>query len=158
MHGSGWAGVISALRRPDRDSVRQWRRPPVCGAPILGRACARRRSTVPAVLAVLSGLPRDAVLLADRRTATPADIDIAMRLGAGHPAGPFEVLAGLDADRRRDLGLPARLPEAFTSDAGRRTGMAAVEDDPRLRPAATLTDLLAAGRLGRRPGAGFHTY
>ncbi|WP_448620332.1 3-hydroxyacyl-CoA dehydrogenase family protein [Geodermatophilus sp. URMC 65] len=36
--------------------------------------------------------------------------------------------------------------------------LAAVEDDPRLRPAATLTDLLAAGRLGRRPGAGFHTY
>ena len=36
--------------------------------------------------------------------------------------------------------------------------LAAVEDDPRLRLAAPLTDLLAAGRLGRRPGAGFHTY
>ncbi|WP_448639375.1 3-hydroxyacyl-CoA dehydrogenase family protein [Geodermatophilus sp. URMC 63] len=36
--------------------------------------------------------------------------------------------------------------------------MAAVEDDPRLRPAAALTDLLAAGRLGRKTGAGFHAY
>jgi 3-hydroxybutyryl-CoA dehydrogenase len=36
--------------------------------------------------------------------------------------------------------------------------LAAVENDPRFRPAAPLTDLLAAGRLGRRPGAGFHTY
>ena len=34
--------------------------------------------------------------------------------------------------------------------------MAAVEDEPRLRPAARLYELLAAGRLGRKSGAGFH--
>jgi 3-hydroxyacyl-CoA dehydrogenase-like protein len=61
---------------------------------------------------VLSGLLRDAVLLAERGTATPADIDTAMRLGAGHPAGPFEVLAGLTPEQRRDRGLPADLPAA----------------------------------------------
>lgn len=61
---------------------------------------------------MLSGLLHDAVLLAERGTATPADIDTAMRLGAGHPAGPFEVLAGLTPEQRRDRGLPADLPAA----------------------------------------------
>ena len=41
----------------------------------------------PEVRPVLSGLLRDALLLAERGTATPSDIDTAMRLGAGHPAG-----------------------------------------------------------------------
>ena len=36
--------------------------------------------------------------------------------------------------------------------------LAAVEDDPRFRSAAPLTDLLAAGRHGRTTGADFHTY
>ena len=60
----------------------------------------------PDALPVLSGLLRDAVLLVQRGTATPADIDTAMRLGAGHPAGPFEVLAVLAAADRDALGLP----------------------------------------------------
>lgn len=47
------------------------------------------------VLRMLTGLLRDAVLLVERGTATPGDVDTALRLGAGHPAGPFEVLAGL---------------------------------------------------------------
>ncbi|SFU07685.1 3-hydroxybutyryl-CoA dehydrogenase [Geodermatophilus amargosae] len=68
-----------------------------------------------AALEVLSGLLRDAVLLAGRGTASQADVDIAMRLGAGHPAGPFEVLASLDPDRRNSLGLPGALPEAPAS-------------------------------------------
>ncbi|WP_448639376.1 3-hydroxyacyl-CoA dehydrogenase family protein [Geodermatophilus sp. URMC 63] len=38
-----------------------------------------------------------------------------MRLGAGHPAGPFEVLATLTPDQRGALGLLARLPEVPAS-------------------------------------------
>jgi 3-hydroxybutyryl-CoA dehydrogenase len=59
----------------------------------------------PDVLPVLSGLLRDAVLLVERGTATPADIDIAMRLGAGHPAGPFAVMATLAAEDRARMAL-----------------------------------------------------
>ena len=36
--------------------------------------------------------------------------------------------------------------------------MAAVENDPRIQPAGALRELAAAGRLGRKSGAGFHTY
>ena len=64
----------------------------------------------PPALDALSGLLRDAVLLAERGTATPADIDTAMRLGAGHPTGPFTLLAGLTADQQRGLGVPGQPP------------------------------------------------
>ncbi|WP_143087098.1 3-hydroxyacyl-CoA dehydrogenase family protein [Geodermatophilus ruber] len=83
------------------------------------------RSDVPPVLA---GLLRDAVLLVERGTATPTDIDTAMRLGAGHPAGPFEVLASLPPDVRRELGPPTTLPPGrvgaprFSADGGGWTG------------------------------------
>ena len=76
-----------------------------------------------AALRVLSGLLRDAALLAARSTATPTDIDTAMRLGAGHPAGPFEVLAGLDPALRASLGLPAptaAAPDGAATPADRR--------------------------------------
>jgi 3-hydroxybutyryl-CoA dehydrogenase len=46
---------------------------------------------------LLSGYFADADLLVEREVATPADIDTAMRLGAGYPLGPFEV-------RRADPG------------------------------------------------------
>ena len=70
----------------------------------------------PAAQEVLSGLLRDATLLAERGTATPADIDIAMRLGAGHPAGPFEVLAGLTAEQRDALSVPGGRQRVPTPD------------------------------------------
>ncbi|WP_171057987.1 3-hydroxyacyl-CoA dehydrogenase family protein [Modestobacter altitudinis] len=71
----------------------------------------------PPALDALSGLLRDAVLLAKRGTATPADIDTAMRLGAGHPTGPFTLLAGMTADQQRGLGLPGQqLPETSAPD------------------------------------------
>ena len=64
------------------------------------------------VLAVLSGLLHDAILLVERGTATLADVDVAMRLGAGHPAGPFEVLASLPADEQARFGLTAPSSDA----------------------------------------------
>ena len=81
----------------------------------------------PQVLPVLTGLLRDAALLVGRGTATRADVDTAMRLGAGHPGGPFEVLAALPPEERQRLGLA--LPEnvgepaaAGTTDAPAWTG------------------------------------
>lgn len=44
--------------------------------------------------ALLDRYYTDADRLADRGVASPDDIDLAMRLGAGYPAGPFEARAG----------------------------------------------------------------
>lgn len=41
---------------------------------------------------LITPLLTDAGVLASRGFATPADIDTAMRLGAGHPQGPFELM------------------------------------------------------------------
>ena len=43
----------------------------------------------------------EAVRLLERGDATPKDIDIAMKLGAGHPMGPFELAdyVGLDTTK-----------------------------------------------------------
>jgi 3-hydroxybutyryl-CoA dehydrogenase len=55
--------------------------------------------------ALLRGLFDDAIDMAVRGFASAADIDTAMRLGAGHPAGPFELRAlHVESWRRRRNG------------------------------------------------------
>jgi 3-hydroxybutyryl-CoA dehydrogenase len=44
----------------------------------------------PAVAGILAGIQREARAMAEAGIATSTDIDLAMRLGAGHPVGPFE--------------------------------------------------------------------
>ncbi|SOD97980.1 3-hydroxyacyl-CoA dehydrogenase family protein [Blastococcus haudaquaticus] len=70
------------------------------------------------------------------------EVDALLVQGAGHPMGPLALidLIGLDVT------------------VAALESMAAVEDDPRLSPARTLHELVAAGRLGRKTGAGFHSY
>ncbi len=47
---------------------------------------------------ILEAIEREAELARDEGVATEADIDLALRLGAGHPEGPFE------RRRRRSAG------------------------------------------------------
>jgi 3-hydroxybutyryl-CoA dehydrogenase len=77
----------------------------------------------------------DAVRLLERTAMEPEAVDTCMKLGAGHPMGPLELLdlVGLDV----------------SAAIGRTIGL---EIPPRME------ELIAAGRLGRKSGAGFHTY
>ncbi|MFF0885081.1 3-hydroxyacyl-CoA dehydrogenase family protein [Streptomyces sp. NPDC003456] len=90
---------------------------------------------------VLAFLNR-AVILLDEGYATRHDIDTAMRLGCGLPAGPLETLdrMGLDTVHAQLTGL------------WRRTGDTAFE------PAPLLSRMVATGRLGRKTGEGFYAY
>lgn len=85
----------------------------------------------------------EAMRMAERGDATKEDIDTAMKLGTGHPMGPFELLdyIGLDTMKFVVDGWHQRYP-----------------DDPRFTPSETLDKLVEQGKLGRKTGQGFHSY
>jgi 3-hydroxybutyryl-CoA dehydrogenase len=76
-----------------------------------------------------------AVALLEETGMEPADVDACMKLGAGHPMGPLELLdlVGLDVSAAIGETIGQEIP-------------------PRL------SELLAEGRIGRKSGAGFHSY
>lgn len=67
-----------------------------------------------------------------------ADVDAAMTRHAGHPMGPFTLIDM--------IGIDVMVAALDALAVGR---------DERIRPARTLRELLAAGRLGRKSGGGF---
>ncbi|WP_229924984.1 3-hydroxyacyl-CoA dehydrogenase family protein [Streptomyces sulfonofaciens] len=94
------------------------------------------------VNALLFPYLNNAVKMVQDHYASPDDIDAAMRLGAGYPMGPFELLdvVGLDVS----LAIERVLHGAFR--------------EPGLAPAPLLEHLVAAGCLGRKTGRGFREH
>jgi 3-hydroxybutyryl-CoA dehydrogenase len=84
----------------------------------------------------------EAVRLLDGGYARREDVDTAMKLGAGHPMGPLELidLVGLDACAQ----ILESLAEQFA--------------EPRFAPAPALRQLVTAGFTGRKAGRGFYEY
>jgi 3-hydroxybutyryl-CoA dehydrogenase len=74
--------------------------------------------------------------------ATATDIDEAMKLGCRHPMGPLALadLIGLD--------VLLSVMQTLHRDIG----------DPKYRPAPSLSELVAAGYLGRKSGRGVYRY
>jgi 3-hydroxybutyryl-CoA dehydrogenase len=95
-----------------------------------------------AVNRLLIPMINEAVQLLDEGIASAADIDTAMKLGASHPIGPLALadLIGLDTC--------LSIMEVLQHDLG----------DDKYRPAPLLRRMVAAGRLGRKSGQGFHTH
>jgi len=85
----------------------------------------------------------DAMRLAESGDAGVKDIDTAMRLGTGHPMGPFELMDYIGLDTMKFIldNWHQRMP-----------------DDHRFTPCATLEKLVAEGKMGRKSGEGFHRY
>ena len=113
----------------------------VCGG--LGKhpvSCGDRAGFI--VNALLFPYLNNAVRLVEGHYATVAEVDRAMRLGAGYPMGPFELLdvVGLDVS----LAIQETLYREFR--------------EPGLAPAGLLRELVAAGCLGVKSGRGFHAH
>ena len=85
----------------------------------------------------------EAVRMMERGEATPSDIDKAMKLGAGYPMGPFELLdyVGLDTTKYIINGWHNIFPE-----------------NPLFDESETLNNLVDEGKYGRKSGAGFYQY
>lgn len=84
----------------------------------------------------------EAVFCLAEGVAGAAAIDDVMKLGAAHPIGPLALadLIGLD--------VCLDIMETLHNDFG----------DDKYRPAPLLRQMVAAGRLGRKSGVGFHEY
>uniref|UniRef100_H2Z506 Hydroxyacyl-coenzyme A dehydrogenase, mitochondrial n=1 Tax=Ciona savignyi TaxID=51511 RepID=H2Z506_CIOSA len=85
----------------------------------------------------------EAVRLHERGDGSKEDIDVAMKLGAGYPMGPFQLLdyVGLDTSK-------------FIMDGW-------CESDPKnplFQPSPMLNQLVADGKLGMKTGQGFYSY
>ncbi|MFL5870222.1 MAG: 3-hydroxyacyl-CoA dehydrogenase family protein [Solirubrobacterales bacterium] len=84
----------------------------------------------------------DAVRLVEATGMSAADVDACMRLGAGHPMGPLALLdfVGLD--------VAAAIGASLHADSGRESDLVPER----------IHELIAAGKLGRKSGAGFYDY
>ena len=84
----------------------------------------------------------DAIRLVEKGIAEPAAVDLAMKTAMGYPMGPFELLdlVGLDTQRL--------LCEA----------MHGLTNETRAATPPLVRRMIAAGRLGKKSGRGFHSY
>ncbi|GAB3362261.1 3-hydroxyacyl-CoA dehydrogenase [Modestobacter lapidis] len=114
-------------------------------------ALATRLGKVPVVIgdragfvanALLFGYLNHAVAMYDSGSAGREDIDTAMRLGCGLPMGPFALLDLIGIDTAVEV-----LDTMYRQSSDRLHA-----------PSPLLTQLAAAGMLGRKTGRGFYTY
>ncbi|XP_046865030.1 hydroxyacyl-coenzyme A dehydrogenase, mitochondrial-like [Xenia sp. Carnegie-2017] len=85
----------------------------------------------------------EAVRLYERGEASMQDIDIAMKLGAGYPMGPFELIdyVGLDTTKFIIDGWYTKYP-----------------NEPLFQPSEKVNQLVSENKLGRKSGEGFFKY
>ncbi|XP_062902879.1 hydroxyacyl-coenzyme A dehydrogenase, mitochondrial [Mobula hypostoma] len=85
----------------------------------------------------------EAVRLHERGDGSKEDIDVAMKLGAGYPMGPFELLdyVGLDTSKFIIEGWQKLDP-----------------NNPLYASSALLNKLVEEGKLGKKTGEGFYKY
>jgi len=85
----------------------------------------------------------EAIRLLERGVASKEDIDIAMKLGAGYPMGPFELLdyVGLDTTK-------------FILDGWNK----ADPNEKLFQPSQLLNKLVSDGKLGNKTGEGFYQH
>jgi 3-hydroxybutyryl-CoA dehydrogenase len=84
----------------------------------------------------------EAVRLMETTHLEAADLDTCMKLGAGHPMGPLQLLdfVGLD--------VAAAIGDSLHADSGRESDVVP----------QTIRSMVAEGKLGRKSGEGFYTY
>jgi 3-hydroxyacyl-CoA dehydrogenase len=110
----------------------------------LGKTCITCKDTPGFVVnRLLVPYMAEAVRMLERGDASKEDIDIAMKLGAGYPMGPFELsdYVGLDTTRHIINIWHNIYPE-----------------NPLFKPIPLLEKLVEEGKFGIKSGEGFYSY
>ncbi|TYJ59011.1 hypothetical protein B9479_000450 [Cryptococcus floricola] len=92
--------------------------------------------------AILMPMINEAIMLLEKGTASPTDIDLTFTLGLAHPLGPLALadLIGLDTC--------LHIQRVLMHETG----------DSKYRPAGLLVRMVDAGWVGRKGGRGFYEY
>lgn len=88
----------------------------------------------------------EALRMVERGEASKEDIDTAMKLGAGYPMGPFELMDYVGLDTLK-----------FITDGWYKAGQGMV-GDKLVKPSPILEKLVAQKHFGRKTGKGFYDY
>uniref|UniRef100_A0A1Q3FGZ7 Putative 3-hydroxyacyl-coa dehydrogenase lipid metabolism n=1 Tax=Culex tarsalis TaxID=7177 RepID=A0A1Q3FGZ7_CULTA len=110
----------------------------------LGKTCISCKDTPGFIVnRLLFTITSEALGMLERGDASMRDIDTALKLGLGHPMGPFELMdmIGLDVTLNIMQERQARNP-----------------NDVSLRPSPTLVKLVGENKLGVKTGEGFYNY
>jgi len=111
----------------------------------LGKEAVEVRKDVPAFIVNRLMIPHfiEAMILLEEGVASKEDIDKAAKLGLNYPMGPFELmdLTGLDINLNVNEYLRKEL-----------------KAETKWQSSHTLKNLVKAGRLGRKTGAGWYEY
>lgn len=91
---------------------------------------------------ILIAMRNEAVDILAEGVASKEDIDTAMKLGAGFPMGPFELIDLIGVD------IHVTNSDSLVRELG----------NPKYRPHPLLRKMLRAGLLGRKTGRGFYEY
>ncbi|MDQ1627304.1 MAG: 3-hydroxybutyryl-CoA dehydrogenase [Actinomycetota bacterium] len=110
----------------------------------LGKTCVAVNRDVAGFVTtrLICALAMEAIRLVENGVASPEDVDLACRLGFGHPMGPLATIDMTGADILRNASLNIYQETA----------------DEKFFPPETLTRMIAAGDLGRKSGRGFYSY
>jgi len=108
----------------------------------IGKTAIRVKDVVGfAVNRLLHALVIESIRLVEEGVCTPADIDLACKLGLGHPIGPFELLD--NTANSLSLSVHEILHRAYGD---------------RFEPRPLLRQMVADGRNGRKAGRGWYRY
>lgn len=108
----------------------------------IGKTCVMCKDTPGFIVnRLLIPYSTEAIKMLEEGVASARDIDLAMKLGAGYPIGPFELadLVGLD--------VHANIRKAWQE-----------RDPTRYQPSKIVDKLIKEGKLGVKTGEGFYKY
>lgn len=111
---------------------------------VLGKELVRCKDTSGFIVnRLLIPYMMDAINMAENSIASIHDIDMAMKLGAGHPIGPFSLMDLIGLDVIKEI-----IDNLHKND----------RNDSRFKSSYLLNQMINDGKLGRKTGQGFFVY